>query len=74
MKTNNDSSYLIPYTYCYVSPKYFWKDDFDWKNENFSDWKFRNNWNLKLLKNIFKSKESLYEDNRNMLNYSVSIN
>ena len=74
VKTNNDSSYLIPYTYCYVSPKYFWKDDFDWKNENFSDWKFRNNWNLKLLKNIFKSKESLYEDNRNMLNYSVSIN
>lgn len=74
VKTNNDSSYLIPYTYCYVSPKYFWKDDFDWKNESFSNWKKRNNWNKKLFLNIFTTKEKLYETNRNMLNYSVSIN
>lgn len=74
VKTNNDSSYLIPYTYCYVSPNFFWKDDFDWKNETFSNWKKRNKWNKTLLKNIFVSKETLYETNRNMLNYSVSIN
>lgn len=74
VKTANDSSYLIPYTYCYVSPNYFWKDDFDWKNETFSNWKSRNNWNKLLFKNIFKPKNSLYETNRNMLNYSVSTN
>jgi molybdenum cofactor biosynthesis enzyme MoaA len=74
VKTQNDSSYLIPYTYCYVSPKYFWKDDFDWKSETFSDWKKRNNWNITLLKNAFNSKKKLDETNRNMLNYSVEIN
>jgi molybdenum cofactor biosynthesis enzyme MoaA len=74
VKTQNDSSYLIPYTYCYVSPKYFWKDDFDWKSETFSDWKKRNNWNITLLKKAFNSKKKLDETNRNMLNYSVEIN
>jgi len=74
VKTQNDSSYLIPYTYCYVSPKYFWKDDFDWKNETFATWKKRNNWNFTLLKNVFKSRKNLDETNRNMLNYSVEIN
>jgi molybdenum cofactor biosynthesis enzyme MoaA len=74
VKTQNDSSYLIPYTYCYVSPTYFWKDDFDWKTETFSNWKKRNNWNITLLKNAFNSKKKLDETNRNMLNYSVEIN
>jgi MoaA/NifB/PqqE/SkfB family radical SAM enzyme len=74
VKTGNDSSYLIPYTYCYVSPTYFWKDDFDWKKETFQNWQSKNNWNKLLFKNIFTSKEKLYGINRNMLNYSVSIN
>ncbi|HLF52492.1 radical SAM protein [Flavobacterium sp.] len=74
VKTQNDSSYLIPYTYCYVSPKFFWKDDFDWKTETFSNWKQRNNWNTSLLKNVFISKKELDKTNRNMLNYSVEIN
>ncbi len=74
VKTENDSSYLIPYTYCYVSPNEFWKPDFDWKNESFSSWKRRNNWDKTLFKNIFTSKEKLYNINRNMLNYLVLIN
>lgn len=74
VKTENDSSYLIPYTYCYVSPKYYWKDDFDWKTETFANWQKRNNWNSKLFKNIFISKNDLEKPNRNMLNYSVEIN
>jgi MoaA/NifB/PqqE/SkfB family radical SAM enzyme len=74
VKTENDSSYLIPYTYCYVSPKYFWKDDFDWKTETFADWQKRNSWNNVLFKNIFLSKKDLEKPNRNMLNYSVEIN
>lgn len=74
VKTENDSSYLIPYTYCYVSPKYFWKDDFDWRNESFSSWQQRNNWNRELLANVFTSRKTLDSLNRNMLNYSVDIN
>ena len=74
VKTENDSSYLIPYTYCYVSPKYYWKDDFDWKTETFSEWQKRNSWNKILFKNIFLSKKNLEKPNRNMLNYSVELN
>ncbi len=74
VKTANDSSFLIPYTYFYVSPKYSWKDDFDWRTENFAAWKKRNNWNTTLLKNAFRSRKSLDDTNRNMLNYSVEIN
>jgi hypothetical protein len=74
VKTQNDSSYLIPYTYCYVSPKFFWKDDFDWKTETFAHWKQRNSWNLQLFRNAFTSREKLDNPNRNMLNYSVEIN
>lgn len=74
VKTRNDSSYLMPYTYCYVSPKYFWRDDFDWKAESFASWKKRNSWDSQIFKNIFLSKSALEETNRNMLNYSVDIN
>ena len=74
VKTKNDSSYLLPYTYCYVSPKFFWKENFQWETQTFSDWKRQNNWNWKLIKNIFISKENLEKTNRNMLNYTVDIN
>ncbi len=74
VKTANDSSYLIPYTYCYVSPKYAWKDDFKWNEETFQTWQLRTNWNKTLLKNVFTSKSKLDQTNRNMLNYSVAIN
>ncbi len=71
VKTENNSSYLKPFTYCYVSPKYYWRDDFDWRQESFSDWKKRNNWNKTLFRNIFVSKKELKKPNRNMLNYSI---
>jgi molybdenum cofactor biosynthesis enzyme MoaA len=74
VKTENNSSYLIPYTYCYVSPKYSWKDDYDWKTESFASWQKRNGWNRELLRNAFSSLETLEKINRNMLNYSVDIN
>ncbi len=74
VKTENNSSYLMPFTYCYVSPKYYWRDDFDWREESFSDWKKRNNWNKTLFRNIFVSKKELEKPNRNMLNYSVELN
>lgn len=74
VKTDNNSSYLMPYTYCYVSPKYYWKNDFNWREETFTDWKKRNKWDMELFKNIFISKKELEKPNRNMLNYSVELN
>jgi len=74
VKTANNSSYLMPYTYCYGSPKYYWKDDFNWREERFADWKKRNHWNRTLFRNIFISKKELETPNRNMLNYAVELN
>ncbi len=74
VKTDNNSSYLLPYTYCYVSPKYYWKDDFNWQEDSFSAWKKRHHWNSTLFKNIFVSKKELEKPNRNMLNYSIELN
>ncbi|HMI06813.1 MAG TPA: radical SAM protein [Flavobacterium sp.] len=74
VETGNNSSYLMPYTYCYVSPKFFWNDNFDWRNESWAGWKKRHAWNSELFRNIFISKTELEKPNRNMLNYSVEIN
>ena len=74
VETGNNSSYLMPYTYCYVSPKDFWKADFDWRTETWEGWKKRHSWNAELFRNIFISKKDLDKPNRNMLNYSVEIN
>jgi hypothetical protein len=74
VKSFNDGSYLVPYVNCYISPDFFWKENFDWKNQTFWQWKNQNNWNTKLFKNIFISKSKLESINRNMLNYSIAIN
>lgn len=74
VRSSNDSSYLIPYTYCYVSPDFFWKEDFNPESESFSQWKSRTGWNRQLLKNAFLSLDTLMQTNRNMLNYAVDIN
>lgn len=74
VRTKNDSSFLVPYTYCYVSPQYGWKDGFDWRTDNLKSWRKRNGWNRKLLANAFRSRAALEEINRNMLNYAVDLN
>jgi MoaA/NifB/PqqE/SkfB family radical SAM enzyme len=72
VKTKNNSSYLKPYTYCYVSPSSFWKEDFDWKNETYRQWKRRTGWQNKIFNNIFISLDKLDVPNRNMLNYEIN--
>lgn len=74
VNNSNDSSYLVPYATCYIGPNFFWKENFDWKNQTFSQWKNQNNWDLKILKNVFVSKNKLNKMTKNMLNYSVEIN
>ena len=71
VQSQNDSSYLMPFTYCYVSPNFWWKQDFDRQKDTFSQWKKRTNWNKTLFKNIFLSRAKLEQINRNMLNYDI---
>lgn len=72
--SSNDSSYLLPYTYCYISPQSAWKQDFDLDNQTFNDWKKQTKWNTQLIKNIFKSRVALNVTQRNMVNYEVNLN
>lgn len=74
VKTVNNSNYLEPFVFCYISPRYYWKDGFDYKNETFFEWKRRIGWNKVLFKNIFISKNKLDSANRNILNYSIDVN
>ncbi len=70
----NNSSYLIPFVNCYVSPDFFWKSNFNWKEQTYKQWKKENNWHYKIFKNIFISKHKLSKINRNLLNYNVDLN
>lgn len=70
----NNSSYLIPFVNCYISPYFFWKDNFNWKEQTYKEWKKENNWHYTIFKNIFISKNKLSKINRNLLNYNVDLN
>lgn len=68
----NESSFIFDYTFCYISPKTFWKDGFDWKNETFNQFTKRINWDKRLLSNVFKSKNEL-KAFQNKLNYEINL-
>lgn len=72
LKKINKASYLYKYTYCYVSPQSFWKPDFNWKEETFSQYSNRVQWGKQIWCNIFSSKKKL-ETTQNKLNYEVDF-
>jgi len=50
----NTASAIYEYTFCYISPSFFWRKDFDWKNETFNQYSKRKGWTKTLLQNVFK--------------------
>lgn len=74
VKSTNDSSFLIPFTYCYIGPDGIWKPNFNLETDTFKDWKKNNHWDNQIFSNVFASRESLYKTNRNMVNYDIDIN
>lgn len=71
-KGNNNSAILFKYTFCYVSPNSFWKEDFNWRDESFEEYTKRTRWGKELLQNVFKSKKQLTLPSKH-LNYDVTI-
>jgi len=51
--TERDTDFISSATYCYISPKVFWQQDFDWQNETFNQYARRTNYASKLFRNIF---------------------
>jgi MoaA/NifB/PqqE/SkfB family radical SAM enzyme len=72
-KSVNDSSFIYDYTFCYVSPTSFWKEDFNWKEESFNSYAKKTGWGKQLFMNIFKSRNEL-RSLSNRLNYEIELN
>ncbi|RZW56407.1 MAG: radical SAM protein [Flavobacteriaceae bacterium] len=71
--TLNTSSVIFDYTFCYVSPNKFWKEDFNWKTDSFNSFSKQIGWSKILFENIFKSKSEL-NTLSNRLNYEIEFN
>jgi len=72
---SNDESLIFNYTYFYVSPTQFWREDFDWRNESFNAYSKRKGWSKELLKNAFTSKKELMHLQKDQnLNYAIDLN
>jgi len=71
----NKESLLFHYTYFYVSPTKFWKEDYDWKNESFNQYCKRKKWGKELLRIAFSSNKKLKHLHREQnLNYNIDFN
>jgi len=73
LKNKNESSLIYDYITCYISPQYFWKEGFNWKQETFNHYARDIGWSKLLLSNVFKSKSKL-NTTSNKLNYEVEFN
>lgn len=73
-KKSIDNSYLLPYVNCYISPEFFWKKNYNFREQSFKEWKHENKWHWQLFNNIFISKKKLDGINRNILNYNIDLN
>lgn len=62
---------LLESTYCYISPRFAWKKDFDLDKDTFNSYARAHHLGRTLFGNIFKGRKRL-DDNRKKLNYTVS--
>ena len=69
----NKASIILRYTFCYISPQFFWREDFKWKEESFDQYSKRKGWSKLIFSNIFKSEKKFQLEN-SQLNYDVEIN
>ena len=73
LDSENQSSFIFDYTFCYISPNKFWKQGFNWRTESFNNYSQKIGWSNLLFSNVFKSKKQLKSLN-NRLNYEIEFN
>lgn len=66
------TSVIKNYTYFYISPTSFFREDFKWREETFDEYSKRTKWTKKIFKNIFSPKKEINELKNNTLNYTIS--
>jgi molybdenum cofactor biosynthesis enzyme MoaA len=70
LQTVTDVNSIVEATYCYISPRYTWLEDFDLDNDTFQSYSKRTKRSKTLFNNIFK-KNASYTDNHKRLNYTI---
>ncbi len=73
LNSENQSSFIFDYTFCYISPNKFWKKGFNWREEHFNEFSRRIYWSQEIFSNVFKSKTHL-KSLSNRLNYEIEFN
>ncbi len=73
LNSENQSSFVFDYTFCYISPQKFWKEGFNWRDVSFNEFSKQINWSQTLFSNIFRSKKQL-KSLSNRLNYEIEFN
>lgn len=67
----SSDSILRYFTYCYASPNFCWRTDFNWREESFDAYSKRTGWSSILLKSCFYTKKQLEEFKNKSLNYTL---
>lgn len=70
-EADNSNQLIFRSTYCYISPNYHWRSDFNLEKETFDSYSKRKNSSVELFKNIFYSKKKLNKDKKH-LNYEIN--
>jgi molybdenum cofactor biosynthesis enzyme MoaA len=68
----SSSSIVHDFTYYYIGPTSFGKEDFDWKNETYDEYSNRTGWKSDILNLVFSSNKKLKTYLNNKLNYDIS--
>lgn len=66
------NSVIQPFTYCYISPTAFWKNNFNWKEETYNQYAKRSQLSFRLLKLIFAKKATILSLQNKTLNYDIN--
>ena len=68
----NVESSVYNFTYCYIRPGFTWKDNFDYKTDNFNDFAKKIGLSKTLLTNVFASQKKLNVlETKTSLNYKI---
>ena len=69
--SENTNSVIMDSTYCYISPRYCWRDDFDYNTESYESYAKRKKLSRKMFGNVFCWKKESEISKKN-LNYDIS--
>lgn len=72
-KQDNDNNIFEELTYCYISPKTCWRDDFNYENETFESYTKRHKLGKYILKKAFETNRSKKDDKNKTIKMNYKI-